>query len=152
MQKAKETAGELVKAREDMTKMLDLVEKALDQRPFPVAPGVILTRRFTILARRNDWDCPLLDDEGNELITIESAVCQHIVPNLLAQQRFTLGALVAFAPGQDEVQGITQSIDFGMDFGAKPAPTAPQGLRVLSTLFLTPPPHTDGHAQCSHPA
>jgi hypothetical protein len=30
MEKAKETAGKLVKAREDMAKMLDLVEKTLD--------------------------------------------------------------------------------------------------------------------------
>jgi hypothetical protein len=78
MQKAKETAGQLVKAREDMTTMLDLVEKTLDQSPFTVAPGVILTRDLTILARRDDWDRPVVNDKGNEIITIEGAVCQNV--------------------------------------------------------------------------
>jgi hypothetical protein len=80
MQKAKETAGEFVKAREDMTKMLDLVEKTLDQGPFPVTPGVVLTRFLTIFTRRDDRDCPMVDDKGDEVITIKSAISQNMRP------------------------------------------------------------------------
>ncbi len=151
MQKAKETAGELVEAREDVTKMLDLVEKTLDQSPFAVAPSIIVTRYLPILARRDDRDRAVVNDKGNEIITIKGTVCQNVIPDLFAQQRFGLCTLVTFATRQDKVQGITQPIDFGMDFGAKPAPTPSQGLRVLPTVFLTPPLHTDGHARYSHP-
>ena len=146
MQETKETASELVKAREDTTKMLDLVEKTLDQGAFSIAPGIILTWLLPILARRDDRDRTVVKDEGYQVITIEGPIPQDIVPDLVAQQRFGLRALMAFAPRQEEAQRITQPIDFGMDFSAKAAATPPQGLRVLPTVFLTLPLHRDGRA------
>jgi hypothetical protein len=152
MQETQKPASKLVKAREDMTKLLDLVKKTLDQRPFPVAPGIILTRRLTILARRDNWNRAVVNDKGPQVIAIESAIPQDVVSNLVTQQRFGLGTLMAFATGQDKAQGIAQSVDFRMDFGAKAAPTPPQRLCGLSTVFLTPPPRKDAPAQCFHPA
>jgi hypothetical protein len=152
MQKAKETAGKFVKAREDMTKLLDLVEKTLDQSPFPVAPGIIFAWLLAILARRDNRDRSVIKDKGNQVIAIEGAIPQDVIPDLVTQQRLGLRTLMTFATGQDEAQGITQPIDFGMDFGAKAAATPSQRLRVLPTVFLTPLPRTDARAQCSHPA
>jgi len=103
-----------------MTKLLNLIEKTLDQSPFAVAPSVVRTRLLPVFARRNDWDRPPVNDKGDEVITIKGALAQDIFPDLLAQQGLALGTLMAFTTGQNEPQGIPQPIDLAWILVLKP--------------------------------
>jgi len=152
MQKAKEATGKFVKAREAMTKLLHLVEKAFDQGLFSVTPSIILTRVLPILARQDHRGCPMLKDKGNEIIPIKGAIPQAILVDLFRQEGFSLSTFMAFASRQDEAQGITQAIDLGMDFGAKAASPPTQRLGILPTVFLTPPQRRDAPAPQNHRA
>jgi len=127
--------------------MVDFVHKALRQRPFAVAPGVVFTWFLAIFARRNDRECLMVKDKLDERVTIISAVRQHVITDFLPQQCLSLGNVVPFTSRQAKAQRIAQRIDFGMDFGAEPAPTTTQRLRVLTTVFLKRPLRTDARAR-----
>jgi len=126
-----------------MPKMLDLVDKALDQRPFSIAPGIILTRRLTVLARRDNRDRAVFDNEFNERIAIIPPIRQH----LLAQQVGRGRGIMAFTTCQSEVQRVAQPIHFDVNLGAEAAPTVPQRLRGLTAVFLTLLRHTGERAR-----
>jgi hypothetical protein len=81
MQEAEITTGELVKARKDMTKMLDLVDKALDQMALAVQPRIVV---MWLLAARMRWDHRLsasLKHKVDKVLTCKDAVCNHILAN-----------------------------------------------------------------------
>jgi hypothetical protein len=45
---------QLVEARKDTPKILDFANKTLHQMPFPIAPCIVLARRFGIFVGWND--------------------------------------------------------------------------------------------------
>ncbi len=133
--------------------MLDLVEKTLDQRPFPVAPGVIRPWGLAAFARWDHRRATTRDDEGDERIGIITPISDDILTGETTDQRPRLGKVMLLAPGEPEAQRITQRIDTHMNLGAEPAPTTAQRLRRLTTVFLTPQPHTDGRGRpCCRPS
>jgi len=142
MQERQEAGVELIKTREDPTVMLDFVHKTLDQGSLPVAPGVVGSGFFPVLAGGNDWDCPLVGDKSKQFIAVVTAIGQDILPDFLAQQALSLGNVVTFTTRQEETQRVAQSIGFDMDFAAKATPTPPQRLGGLSTVFLRPQQRT----------
>lgn len=119
--------------------MLDFVDKTFDQSPFPIAIRIIVARCFAIFARRDHWNRVMVENKGNQIITIISAIRQDIITQLVAQQRLTLGAIMSFAARQSEAQRIAQGIRFYVDFGAESTTVASQGLGVLSAVFFGAP-------------
>ena len=119
--------------------MLDFVDKALDQGAFPITIRIVLARLLAIFTRRNHRNRIMFKNKSDQIIAIIGAISQDIVTQLVAQERLALGTIMAFTAGQREAQGIAQRIRFYMDFGAESTATAPQGLGILSTVFLGAP-------------
>src|SRR5215510_14022378 len=112
MQETEEASVELIKTRKQATIMLDFVHETFDQGSFAVAPGVVVSRLFPVLARGNDGDRTMIDDISDQIVVVIAAISQDIVADFLPQQGLGLGTLMAFATRQDKTQGIAQSISF----------------------------------------
>src|SRR5215510_11629653 len=145
MQETEEASVELIKTRKQAAIMLDFVHETLDQGSFAVAPGVIVSRLFPVLARRNDRDRTVIDDKSDQIVVVIAAITQDILADFLSQQGLGLGTLMAFAARQDKTQGFAQPISFDMDFGAKATLTPTERLSGLSTLFLRLQQHRGEH-------
>ena len=66
LDKAEKGAIQLVETREDATKVLELVETALDQMPLAVEPGIVHPLDLGRLMRRDDRFTALGFDVGDE--------------------------------------------------------------------------------------
>lgn len=147
MQEAQKATVELIKTRENTTKMLNLVHQALNQSPLMVAPLVIGSWLFPVFARWDDGERTVGDDKSDQVIVVVAAIRQNILAQLLPQQSLGLGTFMAFTTGQDKVQGVAQSIGFDMDFGTKAARTPTERLGGLPTVFLRLQQRTDEREQ-----
>ena len=59
----------------------------------------------------------------------------------------SLSDIVFLPSGQPESQRVAESVDTDMDLCAEPTSAATEGLRCLSSFFLTPPQRKDGPAR-----
>ena len=119
--------------------MLDFVEETFDQMPLLVPMVVIFARFFTVLA---GWDHRFglfLGNQFQEFFRVIRTIRNHPLKIKLRNQAIRLGDIVALSPGQQKPQWIAQCIYTGVDLGAEPAPTAPECLAGLPSLFFDAP-------------
>ena len=130
---------QLLKAGEEASIMLDLVNEALHQMPLPVKVLVIVPRRLQVGPRWNDWHGALVQDELEEGSGVISFVPDHMLNFKINHQGLSLGDVMALPCGQLEAQRVAQSIHAHVDLGTEPASAASQSLGSLTALFLEAP-------------
>ncbi len=106
MDKAKKGAIQLVEAREDAAKVLQLVETAFDQMAFAVHPGVVVALDRSRLVRRNDRFAALSLHVGDELRSRIAAIRQYFLEGESLEKRLGLRAIVPLPRGQNDPEGI----------------------------------------------
>jgi hypothetical protein len=143
--KSQVVSGGLLKAREDPTKLLELVEKALDEVTLFVEVVVVVALFKPI--GFGWYYC--LSIHGFYLryyrITVVTLVGNHsldlfdllLTPAL--QQGFSLGHIVAVSACQGQFDGIAEGIGSSVDFGAEPPFTPPEGFFRLIPPFTAAP-------------
>src|SRR5215468_9603455 len=101
--------------------MLDFTDKTLNRSAFPVAPGIIVSRRFGI-GRDNH-----LNASGNEFIDkilcAIAAVGKDGVKVQVNGHLMRLDDVVALPSSQSQTQRIAQAVSSHMNFGTKAATT-----------------------------
>ena len=116
--------------------MFDFTDKALDQMTLTIAPCIVVVRLFGILPRRNDRLSAARGNGISEMLRRIAAIRQHVIKTQVHDHICGLKDVVALACSQTQTQRIAQSINCDVDFGAEPAPTAPQRLVSLTPLFF----------------
>jgi hypothetical protein len=139
MEKSHIATSELIKTRKDMTKMLDFVDKAFHQMPFPIQPGVILALGFGALMRWDDGLGLLVNDKGDELLGSITTVSNDMLTHQAINQCVRLGNVMMFTARQAKAQRSTQGIHRYMNLGTEPASAAFERLFSLPTIFLSAP-------------
>lgn len=127
-----------------MTVLLDLVDEIFYQMPLFAQIGIIFPRLLAIGPGWDHWPSPLFLNLLQKISCIIGLVTNPMLTGEPGHQGFgwychSLSACHA------EEQRILQRIHTHMDLGTKAPSTAAQGLRGLSTVFLTHLPHKDGH-------
>jgi hypothetical protein len=116
--------------------MFNFVKEALDQMAFFVHQPIAATRILSIASRRNDWSNAFVDDGLNKVVAIITFISQQSLHTFWRQGQQALGLvnIAGLTGGQDKVQGISQRIGDGMDFGGKTASGSTQGLGLGSAV------------------
>ncbi len=122
---------QLLKAGEEASIMLDLVNEALHQMPLPVKVLIMVPRCLQIGPRWNDRHGTPLQDELEESSGIIPFVPDHRLNFKINHQGLSLGDVMALPRGELAAQGVAQSIHAHVDLGTEPASAASQGLRSL---------------------
>ena len=139
MPESDEMSCEYVLASGNASTPLEFVDETFDKVAFAVADAVIVPWLFAI-AEGSDGRLYLVGCEpvlrrvrfvafaGNNGIRIERG-----------EQQFSLGHVMAFTPGQDELEGKAKGIDEEMDLASESAPAPTQARFLLWTPFFDPP-------------
>ena len=130
---------QLVKAREDVSKVLDFVHETFYRMPLFVQVRIVPARLGTIAPCRNHRNRTLGFNELEQRRTVITLVRNDLVAPLPAKQGRGLRHIMGLSAGQHKIQGMTERIDNQMNLGAEPAATAPQCLSGLSTVFFNAP-------------
>ena len=121
----------------DAAKMLDGVEKPLDEVAFAVEREVAVPIDLAV----GFWWDHRLDgarcEAGDEAIAVVSLVGEEGIGLGLGSQGFGLRDVVNLAAGEAEYERISHGIDDGMDFRRETAARAPYGL--VETPILRAP-------------
>jgi hypothetical protein len=130
-----------------MTKLLELVDKTLDQVPLSVEPSVVFARLLTFSARWDHRQSTGLFNEGHQRVGVVTAVSHHMRKLHSRQQSLRLGDVVALPCCQAEAQRVTQPVHGDMNFGAKSASASSQPLGLLTTTFFVRQPNKDARGR-----
>ena len=122
MQEGHEMPCEFVIASGNASTPLDLVDESFDDVAFSVADAVIVPWLLSIAAGGNDHLYLLGCEQLSQRVGIVAFVGNNGVIVERGEQRFSLGHIVAFTPGQYELEGKAQGIDEEMDLAAESAP------------------------------
>jgi hypothetical protein len=122
-----------------MTKMLDFVDKTLDQMPFTIQPSVIITLGFGALMGWDHGLCLMVNNKGDEFLRGVATVSNDMLRSQVIDQRLRLRNVMAFTTCQMKPQRITQGIRRYMNLRTESTPTSSQRLFSLSTVFLSAP-------------
>ena len=87
-------------------------------------------------AAGDDGFCAGGGDGIHGALSVIAFVCEDMASPQSIEQPFDLGDVVAFAAGQDEADGVAQSVGGGMDLGAQPALGASQRVSFKPILGL----------------
>ena len=136
MQKTEITTGKLIKTRKYTPKMLDFVDETFHQVSFPVPPVIIGPSLFGPWVGWNDRFCPTLNNNIEKLLGSIAPISNQPFKVKVFDQRHRLGDVVTLPGGQPQPQGVTQTIDNDVNFGAKTATATSQGLLSLPTTFF----------------
>lgn len=143
MKEAEITAGEFVKTRKDATKMLDLIDETLHQMALTLQPNIVVTRLFAALMRWNDWLRASFKHKVDKVLTCVASVCNHMLTGKTVGHFDRFDAIVSLACGQAHTQGVAQTIDRHMNFGAEPTSATSQCLLHLPACFFVRQQHKD---------
>ena len=138
VQKAKIAACQLVKARKDPTKMLDLVDETFNQMALTIQPMIVLTGLLGVLTRGDHDFCTALYDQCDKILSAIAAIGDHMLKLESIDQVRGLGNVMPLSSRQAQPQRIAQTIDGQVDFGAKPTATTPQRLIIWFSVFFQP--------------
>ena len=137
MREGVESIGEFVLSRGEAAELFEAIEESLDEISRLVAMPVDLARRIPVAAGRNDGLSAGSLDGLNQCIAVIALVGNHGLGWNGFNQGRPLGDVSDLAGGQDQVDGITQRIDTGMDLGGQPSQRAAD--RLIATVFLGAP-------------
>jgi hypothetical protein len=93
-------AVQLVEAREDAAKVLELVDATFDQMALAIEPGIVRALHLGRLMRRDDGLSTLGLDVGDEGRARIATIRDHPLEREAVEQRFGLGAVVALSRRQ----------------------------------------------------
>ena len=122
MQESDETTCEFFIASENASTPLDFVDETFDDVAFTVADPVIVPWLPAIAAGRDDDIYLLGCEQVSQRVRIVAFVGNNGIRIERGGQRFSLGHIMAFAPGQDELEGKAKGINEEMDLAAESAP------------------------------
>ena len=142
---------QLIKPRKDATKMLDLVDEAFHQVPFPVPPAIVVAGLFAPLVRWDDHLCTTLTYQGDDGLPSISPIRNHARKRQSCQQRWRMWAVMALACRQVQTQRVAQAIDQHVDLGAESTTAPSQCLLIRRAVFFQRPQHTHAHGQSCYP-
>src|SRR6476660_9205590 len=147
MQKTSITLSQFIETRENPTKMLELIDEALDQMTFSIQPTVILSLQLRALMRRNDCRRATFSNLVNQDLGSVAAIRNHVVAGQTFEQIRGLRNVMNLPSGQVQAQRITQTIDDDMQLRTETASATTQGLRLLSAAFFVRLLHRGERAQ-----
>ena len=116
--------------------MLDLVDETFDQMALTIQPMIVITRLLGVWARGNDHFCTTGHNQRDKSLRTITALRNHVLKLENVEQIRCLGDVMVLPAGQAQPQGIAQTIDRDVNFGAEPAATAPQRLIILISVFF----------------
>ncbi len=125
---------QFLKPGEYPAKLLHLVDETLHQMPFPVYLGVIFLRFLPVGTGRYNRDHALLQNGSTQRLGVVPFVRNHILAPVTGDQIMGLGNVMLLSSGQQEPQGIPQSVHAHVDLGAETTPAPAQGLGFLPPL------------------
>src|SRR5450432_978144 len=111
LQEAKIAARQLVKARKDPTKLLDLVNETFDQMALTIHPMVIISRLLSVLTRGNHHLGTTLHDQSDKVLSAIAAIRDDMLEGESVEQGWCLGDVMTLPSGQTQTQGIAQPIN-----------------------------------------
>ena len=135
MQEAKVSGVQLLKPGEDPAVMLDLVDEAFHQMTLPVSMCVVVAGLLPVGAWGNHRRHAPLQNVLAKPLGVIPFVSQHILTFITVYQPLGLRDVVLLSAGQNEAQGVAQTIHAHMDLGAEPTAAPAQGLGCLATLW-----------------
>lgn len=125
MQKAKIRPIKFLETRKDTPRVLDFVDKALDQMPFSVEPFIILAQEFGTLMRRDNGFNAALQQIVDKILGGIAAICDETLKIKAFQQLLGLGDVMLLPGSQDRVQGIAQPIHRDMYLATEATTSTP---------------------------
>src|SRR3712207_1640359 len=136
MEEPKIASSELIKTGEDPTEMLDFVDTAFHQMPFPIPPTIIVAWLLGPLVRWDHDFCATLDHQVDERLPGVSPIRNHPRERQSRHQRGRMRTVVALPSGQAQAQRVPQAVDQDMDLGAEATATPSQGLLIRRAVFF----------------
>ena len=136
MQKAEIATGKLIKTRKYTPKMLDFVDETFHQVSFPVPPVIVSPSLFGSGVGRNDRFCPTFNNNIEKVLGSIASISNQPLKLKVFDQGHCLGDVVTLSSRQPYPQGVAQTIDNGVNFGAKAATATSQGLLSLASTFF----------------
>ena len=123
VQECHESACQFVIASENAAIPLDFVDETFDDVAFSVADSVIVPWLLAIAVGRDDRFYLLSCEQLSQRVRIVAFIGNNGVKMERGEQRFSLGHIMAFTTGQDELEGQAKGIDEEMDLAAESTPT-----------------------------
>lgn len=102
LDEGKITRRQLVVPGKDAPIVFNFVDEAFDQMPFLIEVGVVRSLLNPTFTRRNDRNCFMVDDKGENNISIVAAVSNHVVPDTASQQGFGLRDIMSLTACQQD--------------------------------------------------
>jgi len=131
LEKAKITRRQFIKARKDVTKVLEFVHTTFGNMTLPIQMCVVITRLAPMLPGWHNWKGPQVFDQFNDRSRSLPFIRNDVVAVASCQKRWDLRHIVALSTCEHTIQGIPQGIHDQMDFGTEPALTASERLGRL---------------------
>ena len=128
----------LVIARGDGAELLELAEEVFDEMALLVEFAIVGAR---LLAAGNGGNHRHLagrqQGRDDARVGVEGSVRQERVGLQLGQKGVRALQVVGLAGGEQKANRVAQRVDQGVDFGAQPAPAAPD--RLVAAVFFGAP-------------
>ena len=124
MQESHEMACEFFIASGNASTSLEFVDKMFDDVTFSVADAVIVPWLLSIVAGGDDHLYLLGCEQLSKRVGVVAFVGNNGIKIERCEQRFSLGHVMTFTPGQDELEGKAKGIDKEMDLAAESAPAS----------------------------
>ena len=138
MDEGEEARGKLVKAHGDTAELLELEEEGFHKVTLLVKSPINVPRIGIIFPRRDTEIRVVVGDELTELPLAVGPVSEdgRSLEVNLADQFLGDSNVGSIASGQHDRNRITQSVYSGMNLGASAAPTDPDALILLGSIFF----------------
>ena len=131
-----EISGEFVVTCGDGAKMLEFVEKALDEIALAIERKIATARCLAVGLGRNHGRDVALGECRDEGVSVEGLVTQHRPWIDGLQQRPRASQIVGLPRREHHVDGVAERIDQDVDFGGQSA--ARSADRLLAVFFRAP--------------
>jgi len=102
---------QLVEARKDTSKMLDLVDETLNQVSFTIQPRIVFAQDVGSLMRRDYSLDPVLYEIIDKMGSGITAVSDQALKIEAIKQGFSLRDVMTLSSGQHKAQWVSQTID-----------------------------------------
>lgn len=128
---AHEVGEEFVISGGDAAELLEFIEEAFDAVSFLVDGAIISVLMSALRHGRNDRGRVVVEDGVVQAVGVIGAIGEDIAGLETVDQCFSLADVAILPRRTDQAQGITQSLDSGVDFGGQAAfgPTQALGIR-----------------------
>ena len=131
-----EISGQFVVACGDSSKVLELVEEALDEIALTVEDKITSPRRLAVGFRRNHGGDFALGERIEQRVGVVRLVANQSLWISLLKQRLCASQIVRLPRREHHIDGIAEGIDKGVNFSGQSA--AGSADRLLAVFFRAP--------------